>query len=223
MASATDRRPAEPPRRFTSPVLELVFEKDGVLKKGQDFLDNVGTIVGDVKTYAGTNAFRVYNVWTDSIGKNSIKTMQGMVKSARWKSVFKFTAETGEYIEYIALLASFASNVAEAKPEFDAICNSKYSDALKAARIAELARAVANRTAIGIVTGGVHMMYQALKGWCMIGGALTGGLQNAQSNQCVQIISKADLYVESAGKWVADTAAKNDPSLLLIEINLSKH
>lgn len=222
MGSATEKRPVTATRHFTSPVVELIFEKDGVLKKGQDTLDTVGTIVGHVKTYAGKNAFRVYNVLSESIGTNSIGTMQGMVKSARWKTAFKIAAETGEKIEFIALLASFASNVAEARPEFEAICNSRDSEALKAVHLAELSRAVAYRTAIGVVTGGVHMMYQALTGWCMIGGALTQGVQNAGSNQCVKILSDADMYVEKAGKWMADTAAKSDPTLRLIEIRLSK-
>lgn len=220
MASATDKQLAASPRHVTSPVVELLFDKYSMLKNGQEILDTVGTIIGDVKTYAGKNAFRVYKM-TESIGKNSIGNMQGMVKSARWNTAFKIVAETSEKIQLIALLAGFATNVAEARPEFDAICNSKDSETLKAVHLAELARAVANRTAIGVVTGGVHMMYQALKGWCMIGGAVTQGLQNAGSNQCVKIVSDADLYVDSAGKWIADTAAKGDPTLRLIEIRLS--
>ena len=171
MASAPDKHLAASTHHITSPVVELLFDKYAILKKGQEILDTVGTITGDVKTYAGKNAFRVYNIMTESIGKNSIGNMQGMVKSARWNTAFKIVAETSEKIELIALLAGFASNVAEARPEFDAICNSKDSEALKAVHLAELARAVANRTLIGVVTGGVHMMYQALKGWCMIGGS----------------------------------------------------
>jgi hypothetical protein len=211
-------------QRFISPVIE--FFADGGALGEQSFSrqawDAAGTIGGHIRVYTGKNAFRVYNGLTDTIGLNSIGTLQGKVKSAQWRAVFNFATETGEKIEFIAMLASFASNIAEVRGDFDDICNAKQSEAWKAAQFLQLTRKVAARTAMGTFTGGVHGLYQALMGWCMIGGALTSGLQNAESNQCVQILRSADWLVTTTGKRLADIAAQNDPTLKVIEIMLRK-
>jgi hypothetical protein len=145
-----------------------------------------------------------------------------MVKSARWRTAFDFATEGAETIEFVTLLASFASNIAAARPEFDAIGRLRESQALKAVQYLKLANAVAYRTAAGVITGGVHGMYQALVGWCMIGGALADGLENATSNRCVQTINSADWLVQKVGRGIADAAANNSPGLTLIEIGIRK-
>src|SRR5438067_2376941 len=114
MASAAQHSPTTPVPHFSSPVVEIFFGDNGVV-------ETTGAVLGHVKTYAGKNAFRIYNALNESIGPNSIGTLQGMVKSARWKTVFNFATEWGERIEFLALFASFASNIAEARPEFDAL------------------------------------------------------------------------------------------------------
>lgn len=211
-SSSADKPTSNQIQRSTSPVVELLFAEDGVV-------DRAGQITGHVKAYAGKNAFRVYSVLNESIGKNTAGTLRGIVRSARWRAAFSFATEWGEAIEFVALLASFASNIAEARSEFEAIHTAKESQALKAVHFIDLARKVANRTAIGIVVGGVHGVYQSLMGLCMIGGAVTGGLQDAQSNQCVQIIKSADWMVKTAGRKIADQPGD---SLHVIEIILTK-
>jgi hypothetical protein len=206
------------------PVVEVLSKANEGINKpvpglNENPLDLVGNGMDAVKVFAGKNAFRIYNAATGEIGKNSIGTLQGMVKSADARAVFRVVGEVGEKFEIVAFLAGLADNLQKTSSEFEAVWQSNDSAVAKAANFNRLARAVAARTAIGIVTSGVGTIYDALKGWCMIGG-LAGGKMELAAKQCVDVLEDAKLGVDKVGNELADLSA--DPTMYVIEIRLGQ-
>jgi len=200
------------------PVVEILSEE---LETANKRLDYLGNGLSAIKVFAGTNAFRVYEATTGAIKTNAVGTLQGMVKSAKARTVFRVTSELGEKLEIVALLAGLAENLTKAGPEFEAVLTSKDSPALKAIRLQRLAEAVAARTAVGVVTSGVETIYDALKGWCMIGG-LAGGRFGSAANKCVDVLEDANLLVKSTGAKLADYSAEANPTLNVFELVVSR-
>jgi hypothetical protein len=201
------------------PVVEILHRAETPTALGNKFVEVTDNLNRAVNVYAGKNAFRIYQATTGEIGRNKLGTLQGMVKSARWKTVFRVTSEVGEKLEIIAFLASFAENITKAAPEFEAIATSNDSRASKCLHFTRLAHTIGARTAVGVFTSGVSTIYEVLKGWCLIG-TLAGGNFGAASQQCVNILEDADFRVKAAGKTVADLAANSNPLLNVIEITL---
>jgi hypothetical protein len=201
------------------PVIEILHTAKHPTERFDENVGHVEDLNGLVKVYVGGKAFRIYEASTGMIGSNRIGTLQGMVKSAKWRTVFRITSDAGEKMEVLAFLAIFAKNVAESADEFEAIWESKESHARKYFHFVRLADTIGKRTAAGAFTAGVSTIYDALKGWCMIGGLFGGGLGLA-SNQCVSVIEDADFRVKAAGKAAADWSSKSDPMLNTIDIIL---
>ena len=201
------------------PVVEFLHHAHEPAKKTHEAIDGVGHLNKGVHVFAGKKAFRIYNLATDEVGLSKANNLRGAVKSARLRTVFKVTSEVGEKLEILAFIASFAENVTEAHAEFDKILSSKDSSAQKAVHLARLADQIANRTVMGTFTAGVSTIYEALKGYCLMG-TLAGGKIGSASAQCVKVLEQADFDVKTAGKYVADTAGKNNAILNMIEITL---
>lgn len=218
MATMPKARPLERSSRL--PVVEILHKAESPVETGNKVIGFLDDSTKAVTVYAGKNAFRIYQASTGLIGENSIGNLQGMVKSARWRTVFRVSTEAGEKIEVIAFLASLAENITKAAPEFEAISKSNDSTAHKCVRLTRLADAIGQRTAMGVFTAGVSTIYEALKGWCLIG-SLAGGKLGKASTQCVSVLESADFRVKTAGKAVADFATQSNPILNTIDIVLS--
>src|SRR5258708_27441516 len=137
--------PSKTGRRF--PVIEILHDAEAPTKKGEKVVGFFDDMTGLVKVYAGQNAFRIYQASTGLIGKNAIGNLQGMVKSAKWRTGFNITSEAGEKLGVIAFLSVFAQNLAQAGPELDAIWTSKESPARKYLHLVRLADVIGKRTA----------------------------------------------------------------------------
>jgi hypothetical protein len=189
-----------------SPVVEILSSAQKPARQAERSVGYVDDAITAVKVYAGTNAFRIYNAAAELAGTNAIGTLQGMVKSAKWRAVFRISSEASEKIEVIAFLAGLAVNITEAASEFEAVWVSKDSPVVKGGKFGRLAQRVGMRTAMGMITGGVSTIYEALEGWCMIAG-LPGGKFQSASNQCVSVLREADFMVTATSKVIADLAA----------------
>src|ERR1700693_1138927 len=138
------------------PVVEILFSAQKPAKQAERSIGYVDDAITAVKVYAGTNAFRIYNATAGLGGTNAIGTLQGMVKSAKWRAVFRISSEAGEKIEVIAFLAALAVNITEAASEFEAVWVSKDSPVVKGGKFGHLAQRVGARTAMGVLAGGVR-------------------------------------------------------------------
>ena len=222
MATLPKSKPAQSKSAQTGrhlPVVEILHSAEHPTEKVENNFGHAEHLNRLVKVYSGEKAFRIYEASTGMIGKNRIGTLQGMVKSAKWRTVFRISSDAGEKMEVLAFLAIFAKNVAESADEFEDIWQSKESHARKYFHFVRLADTIGKRTAAGVFTAGVSTLYDALKGWCMIGG-LVGGSFGQASNQCVSVIEDADFRVKAAGKAIADWSSKSDPILNTIDIIL---
>lgn len=216
MASANQKNGFEKNR---IPVIELLRHGHEPVKKGKEFIDGAGDVNKGIHVFAGKKAFRIYNLATDEVGLNKASNLRGVVKNARLRTVFNITSEVGERLEVLAFIAAFAENVTESHAEFDKILTSNESSARKAVHMARLADQIANRTLVGTFTAGVSTIYDALKGYCLMG-TLAGGKVGNTSMQCVKVLEDADLRVKTAGQSLADLAAKNNVFLNTVEIVL---
>jgi len=207
------------------PVVEILSEATDKVNDpitsgvNENVVDLVGNGVSAVKVFVGKNAFRIYEATTGMIGKNSVGTLQGMVKSADGRMCFRVVSEVGEKFEIVAFLAGLAGNIKKAAPEFKAVWVSQDSPAVKAAHFSRLARAVGGRTVVGAVTAGVGTIYDALTGWCLIGG-LAGGTFESTAQECVAVLKDAKLTVDKVGTEIADFTA--DPTMYIVEIKLGQ-
>lgn len=179
------------------PVIEIVSHVD----KG---MDHAGHANQAVKAVAGGRAFRVYNTLKEESALNSSGNLRGMVKSARWRVVFNYSSKVGKHLENLGTLASFAANIAEMWDEFETVAKSPESVALKGMRFAAAAGTAAERTLLGSVPAGVHLIYLSLQGWCQLAG-LAGGKIEAGANECVNTLQSADAMVKKSFSTIADT------------------
>jgi len=179
------------------PVVEIVSHVD-------DAVDHVGHANHAVKAFTGGRAFRVYNTLREESALNSSGNLRGMVKSARWRVVFKYSSKVGEHLENMGTLASFAANIAEMWDEFETVAKSPDSAALKGMRFAAAAGTAAERTLLGSVPAGVHLIYLSLQGWCQIAG-LAGGKIESGANECANTLKSADAIVKKSFSTIADT------------------
>ena len=217
MPSVTQKHSGENDRRV--PVVEFLHHAHEPAKKGKEFIEGMGNVNKGVHVFAGKKAFRIYNLATDEVGLNKMGNLRGVVKSPGMRTLFKISSEVGERLEILAFLAAFAENVTESHAEFDKILASNESHARKAVHLARLADRIANRTVVGTFTAGVTTIYDALRGWCLIG-TMAGGKIGDASAQCVKVLQDADFLVKTTGSSLADSAANNNVILNTIEITL---
>ncbi len=187
---------AEDNEKKKSPVIEIV-------KKVDDTLDYADHLNKGVKFVAGTQAFRVYSA-AAGYGVNKAGNLRGMVKNARWRTIFNYSNEVSEHMENIGTLASFAANIAEMSDDFEKIAHSRNPATLKGLQIAAAAGTAAERTLAGAVPAGVGLIYTSLKGWCEIAG-LAGGSVQSGANQCIEVLDNADKLVKQSFKAITDT------------------
>lgn len=178
------------------PVVEIVSHVDQAV-------DHAGHANDAVRTVAGNRAFRVYSAAQPAL--NSSGDLRGMVKSARWRVVFNYSSKIGEHLENIGTLASFAANVAEMWNEFEAVAKSSDPVTVKGMRFAAAAGTAAERTLLGSIPAGVHLIYLSLQGWCQIAG-LAGGRIEAGASECVNTLKTADAIVKKSFSAITDTA-----------------
>lgn len=217
MPFATQKRATQTEGKI--PVVEFLHHAHEPVKKGNDFIERADQVNHGIHVFAGKKAFRIYNLASDEVGLSKAGNLRGVVKSARLRTVFKVTSEVGERLEVLAFIAAFAENVTESHAEFDKILISNDSSARKAVHLARLANQIANRTLLGTFTSGVSTIYDALKGYCLMG-TMAGGKVGDASMQCVKVLEDADLRVKTTGRSLADFAAKNNVILNTVEIML---
>jgi hypothetical protein len=179
------------------PVVEIVTNVDKDVER-------VGLANSGFKALAGTQAFRGYSVLNRSYAMNESGNLRGMVRSARWRVTFNYSSEVGKYLENIGTIASFAANIAEMGHEFEAIWKSQESPSLKGMRYAAAAGTAAERTLLGVVSTGTHLIYASLQRVCQAVG-LAGGEFQSGANECVNVLKGADTMVQKSFSIVTDT------------------
>ena len=132
-----------------------------------------------LKIISGVNAFRHYNWLHNAPRLNVAGNLRGMVVNSRWKTAFLFTTKLGQAVHEVepiagkmALFASLALNVVNAAPEFERVAISHSSGEVKARKFGVLAGSVISKTAIGIVEGPRHAVFQGLSKVCSMSGML---------------------------------------------------
>ena len=171
-----------------------------------------------VKVVAGKHAFRVYSVSADKAGLNAVGNLRGKVKSARWRVIFNYSNEVSEHLENIGTLASFAANIAEMSNEFEAIATSPDPTGLKGMRFAAAAGTAAERTLLGTVPTGVHLIYLSLQGWCRIAG-LAGGKVESGANQAISVLESADALVRKSFSAITDSSNQSKAFWWVVDVN----
>jgi hypothetical protein len=197
--------PTSAPVHHQRPILEIVHRK---LDYADHRIEEASALASGFKAVAASHAFRHYgllNVLQNTFPTNVTGNFRGMVVSARWKTVFHYISEQGENLENVGTIVSFASNVAEMGHEFEAVHHHETDLTLKAMRYAALAGTAAERTLAGLVTGGVHLTYKSMQGYCMMLGLLGGSAQSA-ANQCITTLDHADYFVQTSVKRITDTS-----------------
>lgn len=191
------------PVHYQRPILEIVHQK---LDYADHKMEEANALASGFKAVAASHAFRNYgllNLLQDTLPTNAAGNFRGMVICARWKALFHYVNEHGEALENVGTIISFASNVAEMGHEFEAVHHSETD--LKAIRYATLAGTAAERTLAGMVTGGVHLIYKSMEGYCMLLGLLGGSAQST-ANQCITTLNHADYFVQTSVRKITDTS-----------------
>ena len=193
------------------PVIEIVSHVDKTI-------DHAAHLNEAVKAVSGTRSFRVYSASKGMPGMNVSGNLRGMVKSARWRTIFNYSSKVGEHMENLGTLAAFAANIAEMSNEFEAIANSSDTATLKGMRFAAAAGTAAERTLLGAVPSGVHLIYMSLQGWCEIAG-LAGGKVGSGANECVRVLKDADAIVQKSFSTIADTGNQSKAFWWVVNLN----
>jgi hypothetical protein len=194
------------------PVVEIVGHVDKAL-------DRAGHVNDAVRVVAGNRAFHVYSVLKSEPALNRSGDLRGMIKSARWRLVFNYSSKVGEHLENIGTLAAFAANVAEMWNEFEAVSKSSDTASVKGLRFAAAAGTAAERTLLGSIPAGVHLIYLSLQGWCQIAG-LAGGTIGAGANDCVNTLKNADALVKKSFSTITDTGSQAAAFWWVVDLNV---
>jgi hypothetical protein len=160
----------------------------------------------------------VYSALKGQPGMNVRGNFRGMVKNARWRTIFNYSSEVGEDLENLGTLAAFAANVGEMWDDFEGIANSSDPAALKGLRFAAAAGTAAERTLLGAIPSGVHLIYMSLQGWCEIAG-LAGGKVESGANKCVTVLNDADAMVKKSFSTIADTTNQSKAFWWVVNLN----
>lgn len=188
---------------FHHPILEFVHQQHGRADAADALMSHADGARAAIRVVAAGRAFREYNWLADSVGYNSVGDLRGMVVSAKWRVVFAHVGDVGEYMENIGFLASLAAGLAESAPEIERIVDSSESSAVKSMRMLTIAGTISERTLLGVVPAGVHLIYEALEGWCMLAG-LADGKVGAASSVGLETLKSADTLVQTTFKTLTD-------------------
>jgi hypothetical protein len=191
-----------------------------ILPKIDRGLTNVDSGITATRLVAGSRAFRDYNWLTQVRPTNISGNYRGMVINARWSTAFRFLDESHKVLEKLGYFAGFVANLAEAAPKMEAVYKLKEPSSTKGLRYAAIAGTAAQRTLIGVVPAGVHLIYRSLEGWCMMAGLLGGPFQSG-SEQAIKVIDSADGLVQSTFMTVTDTQNQGNVVWSVIDIVVS--
>lgn len=175
-----------------------------IARAEDQFWGNADYVAQGVKAAAGLKAFRNYEWLANTPELNASKNFRGMVLNARWRVRYNVISDAEDVVGNVAVLATVASNVVDLAPQFEAVYNSNDSAAIKGLKYTTLAGAVAQRTLAGTVTGGTHLLYQALEGVCMTAGAIGGSRTRFQTALCVNLLQDADTLVQNTVTQATD-------------------
>jgi len=195
------------------PILEIFPKVDDGLSQA-----NLGMLAA--KLTAGSRAFRDYG-WLNQVRPVNISgNYRGMVVNAKWATAFRFINKYGEDLDNLSNFVGFVANLAEAVPSIEAVYGSHDPSSTKALRYAAIAGTAAQRTLMGVVPTGVHLIYRSLEGWCMIAGLL-GGPFRSGSTQALDVIKSADVLVQSTFLTVTNTQNQGNAIWSVIDTVLS--
>ena len=186
------------------PIIDIVHP---ILRDTEEVIDRADKLRTGFRAIAASEAFRNYGVLNfvhDTLPQNVAGNFRGIVRSARWNTYFHYVSEHGEWLTNIGTLASFAANLAELGSSFEKIHCSNMDRALAAGHYAALAGTAAERVLSGMVTGGVHLTYMSMRGYCMLLG-LAGGRAQTAAHTCIATLNRADAYVKTAEYAITNT------------------
>jgi hypothetical protein len=170
-------------------------------------LDYINDFRGALKAVAASQTYRHYsllNLLQSTYPTNKAGNFRGMVIGGRWKTIFHFVSEHGEALENVGTFAAFGANLADMAHQFNAVYHSTDNDWIKGLRYSAMAGTAAERALAGAVTGGVHLTYMSLQGYCMMAGLLGGSARSA-ANSCINTLNTADVFVQTSVKMITDT------------------
>jgi len=169
-------------------VVEIVEKTDNFVGKASNVNDALNAI-------SASEAFRKYDLLTQSPVLNSAGNLRGMVVSGRWRTVFQVTGEVGDVLGKVAVVAALAANIVHSWNEIDSIMNSSDSWDVKGAKLSSQVSSVAMRTVAGVVPAGFGVLAYSMQGYCQIGGLATGG--RFQPQACISRLQAANAAVNT--------------------------
>lgn len=190
------------PRQFHYPVVALVEHNSKTIATVDRRLGQADLFGGGLKTIAGSQAFRNYSAVTGVAQLNKAGDFRGVVVSAKWRTVFRISSTAGEYLENLGYISGIAAGLAEAAPKIDAILGSSDSYGVKGLQLTAIAGTISERTLLGVIPAGTHLIYKSLEGWCMIAGLLGA---SGFSRGGIQVLENADTLVQTTFSTVTDT------------------
>ena len=180
-----------------APIIEVVTRADKVASVAE----GSGKAL---KLISGSEAFRRYD-WFKSVPVFNVSgNLRGMVMSPGWRVVFETTSDVLEDVGKVAMIASFAANIAEQAGNIGDVLRSNEPPFLKGLRLASIAGTAAERTLAGVVSSGASMVFQSLQGYCQMAG-LAGGDAQSFASACINHLQKANNSVQATFKLVTDT------------------
>jgi hypothetical protein len=186
-------------------------------------LGNASYAVNGVRAITGLQTFRTYAWMTDTAALNSVGNFRGMVVSARWATAYSVISPTAKFLGNLATVASLAGNMMQMAPQFEQIYQSKGSLADKAQKYSLLSSIVAQKTLMGTITGGVHLIYLPLIYGCGAAAKAAGdGPVASAANVCSQVVQNADALVQSSANYLTDPANQQKVLMNLVTINIAR-
>jgi len=201
---------AQPARH--PPVVEIIKAADTWMSRAEGAKTAV-------KLISASEAFRRFNWLKGAPINNAAGDLRGMVVSAKWRAVFVTTSEKLEVVGKIAMIAGFASNLAEQSGKIESVLKSNESWEIKGLRLASIAGTASERTLAGAVTSSASVLFQSLSGYCMLAGA---GGATTFGNACVQHLNKANKVVKNTFDTVTDTENQAN-AILWVVSKISSH
>ncbi len=183
-------------------------------------LGNVSYAANGFRAITGLEAFRSYDWMTDTAALNVAGNFRGMVISARWATAYQVVGTTANVIGNVATVASLASNIINLAPQFEQVYRSRDSGLAKAQRYSLLTSIVAQKTLMGIITGGVHLIYTPLIFGCgAVAKAAGDGKVASAAFVCSQVVQSADALVQKSADYLTNPDNQQRVIVNLVTIN----
>ena len=206
--------------RHNHPIIEIIHAQQGHAEKLDRRTAQADLGRRAIQAVIGGRAFRKYHALSETVGLNRAGNLRGMVVSAKMRTMFRYSSDVGEYMENLGYLTTFAAETAKSAPQIESILDSDDPKTLKGMKLAALSGTVAQRTLLGVVPAGAHLVYRSLEGWCMVAGLAGGNVQLA-ALEGIRTLHRADAYVTTAFEMITDTS--NQSNVLWWVIDLLAH